>query len=406
MNLDYSEETRVFRSDLTEWVCTEAEALRERTRGDETAFDTGWQQLLHDHGWSTPTWPTEYGGRGLGALEATVLLEVLAACGAPFPRPSGGELLLGPTILAWGTDEQRARFLLPIARARQTWCQGFSEPDSGSDLASLRTRAIRDVEGWRLTGHKIWTSEAEDADFMFTLARTDPDARPHSGITYFLVPMDQPGIEIRPIAQPDGRAGFNEVILSDVFCPDANVLGEVNQGWQVAMGTLAVERGVSSSASHLPYLAEWNDSLAAARANGCIDEPGVRDRLVRAWGEIELLRQQSARLLTASLRGRVDPHVDVVAASYKMFYTELHQRLADLAMDIEGPAGAMLAGDQNASQPAGVGLGRRLAHHYYPLTALQSIYLFSRSQTIYGGTSQVQRTIVAERVLGLPRGAR
>jgi alkylation response protein AidB-like acyl-CoA dehydrogenase len=406
VDLAYPEGTEDFRTELRGWVREEMATLWERCHGDERAFSAAWQQLLHEHGWATPTWPVEYGGRGAGPLDATILLEVLAECEAPFPQPSGGELLLGPTILQWGTDEQKARFLPPIARARQTWCQGFSEPEAGSDLASLRTRAVPDGDDWVLTGHKIWTSEAQDADFMFALARTDPDARPHAGISYFLVPMNQAGVEIRPIAQPDGRAGFTEVLLDGARCPGGNLLGGINQGWRVAMGTLGVERGVSSAASHLPYLAEWNEVVAAARANGAIADPAIRARLVRCWSEIELLRQQSARLLTTALHGRVDARADVVAAAYKMFYTELHQRLADLAMDVSGPEAAVLAGDQDAPQPAGVGLGRRPAYHHYPLTALQSVYLFSRSQTIYGGTSQVQRTIVAERVLGLPRGAR
>lgn len=403
MNLDYPTRTDPFRAEVEEWLTAELAALRAEVGDDDVAFASRWQQVLHDNGWATPTWPAQHGGRDLDALQATVALEAFAACGAPFPAPSGGELLLGPTILHWGTDEQRERFLLPIARAQQTWCQGFSEPQSGSDLASLRTTAVTDGEDWVLNGHKIWTSEAGDADFMFTLARTNPDVRPHNGITYFLVPMDQPGIEVRPIAQPDARAGFTEVILHNVRCPGANVLGGVDQGWQVAMGTLGIERGVSSSASHLPYVTEWEEAVAAARANGRIDEPGVRERLVRSWSEIELLRLQSMRLLTAAVHGAVDPHAGVVGAGYKVSYTELHQRLVDLTMDIHGVSAALLTGDQDAPPPAGVGMGRRAAHHLYPLTPLQSVYLFSRSQTIYGGSSQVQRSIVAERVLGLPR---
>lgn len=406
MDLAYPAETAGFRAELEDWLVSELAAVRAEVGPDDVAFAARWQRRLYETGWATPTWPEQYGGRGLDALHAGLALEVFAACGAPFPRPSGGELLLGPTILHWGTEEQRARFLPPIARGEQTWCQGFSEPDSGSDLASLQTSAVRDGDEWVLNGRKIWTSEAEDADFMFTLALTDRDVRPHQGITYFLVPMRQPGIEIRPIAQPDARAGFNEVILTDVRCPHANVLGDVGQGWQVAMGTLGIERGVSSSASHLPYVAEWNDAVAVARQTGMLDQPGVRDRFVRSWAEVELLRLQSARLLTAAVHGPVDEKIGTIAATYKMFYTELHQRLCDLAMDVAGAQAAVLSGQQDAPQPMGVGMGRRVAHHRYPLTGLQSVYLFSRSQTIYGGSSQVQRSIVAERVLGLPRSRR
>lgn len=405
MDLDYPAETADFRAELGDWLRSQIVLVRAES-ADDADFAERWQRLLYVTGWAVPTWPKEYGGRGLDALRASIALDEFVAAEAPLPRPSGGELLLGPTILHWGNAEQRARFLPGIAHGEQIWCQGFSEPESGSDLASVRTRAVLDGEDWILNGHKIWTSEAEDADFMFTLAVTDPEVRPHVGISYLLVPMKQDGIEIRPIAQPDARSGFNEVILHDVRCPTANVLGEPGQGWQVAMGTLGIERGVSSAASHHPYVAEWNDAVAAARANGSIAEPGIRDRLVRSWSEIELLRMQSHRLLTAAGHGAIDSRLGIVGTTFKMFYTELHQRLADLAMDIQGRSGALLTGSQDARQPSGVGMGRRVAHHVYPLSSLQSLYLFSRSQTIYGGSSQVQRNIVAERALGLPRGPR
>jgi alkylation response protein AidB-like acyl-CoA dehydrogenase len=405
MNLVYPAETDAFRADLRAWLTGEVSRLRaDGAEGPD--FARRWQQVIYDTGWAVPTWPEEYGGRGLDVLRASIALEEFAAAGAPLPLPGGGELLLGPTIMHWGTDEQRQRFLPPIARGRETWCQGFSEPESGSDLASLRTSAVLDGDTYVINGHKIWTSEADDADFMFTLVRTDPQAPVHRGISYLLVPLHQPGIEVRPISQPDGRAGFTEVLLRDARCPVANRIGEAGQGWQVAMGTLGIERGVSSSASHLPYLAEWRETVSAARATGSIDTPGVRERLVRSWASIELMRQQSARILTAAVHGPVDPHVGTVSASFKFFYTELHQALADLAMDVRGPAAGVLTGEQGAPQPWGVGMGSRTPMHFYPLDDTQSVYLFSRSQTIYGGSSQVQRTIVAERALGLPRGAR
>jgi alkylation response protein AidB-like acyl-CoA dehydrogenase len=399
MDLDYPSDTDGFRAEVRAWAAARVHELR-ADPGDAPDFAQRWQQLLYRSGWAVPTWPEEYGGRGLDALHATIALDEFIAAGAPMPRATGGELLLGPTILRWGDDEQRARFLPLIARGQQTWCQGFSEPDSGSDLASLQTRAEWSGTEWILNGHKIWTSEAEDADFMFTLAVTDPDVRPHAGISYLLVPLDQPGIEVRLIAQPDGRAGFTEVFLRDARCPADNVVGGVGRGWQVAMGTLGFERGVSATASHHRYRGEWDV------ANGAIQDPSIRDRLVRSWSDIELLRMQSQRFLTAAIHGDVDAHLGTAAATYKFFYTEMHRRLSDLAMDIEGASAAVLTGRQGERQPAGVGMGRRQPQHEYPLSALQSTYLFSRSGTIYGGTSQVQRNIVAERVLGLPRAPR
>jgi alkylation response protein AidB-like acyl-CoA dehydrogenase len=404
VDVTYPVQTESFRAEMAGWAREQLASIRTRVAPGAVAGE--WQKLLYSSGWAVPTWPEEYGGRGLDALHSTIAIEEFVAAGAPLGRATGGELLLGPTILHWGTDEQRARFLPLIARGGQTWCQGFSEPESGSDLASLRTRAVLDGDEYVLNGHKIWTSEAEDADFMFTLAITNPDGSPHRGISYFLVPMDQPGIEVRAIPQPDGRAGFNEVFLRDVRCPVTNVLGGVDNGWRVAMGTLGIERGMSATASHHRYITEWDAALADARANGAIKDASVRDRLVRSWSEIEVLRLTSLRFLTAAVHGDVDPQLTTAAATYKIFYSELHQRLTDLAMDIQGSAAAVLTGTADAAQPAGVGMGRREPHYDYPASALQATYLFSRAETIYGGTSNVQRNIISQRVLGLPREPR
>ncbi len=364
-----------------------------------------WRQALYDGGWAVPTWPVEYGGRGLSALESAVVGEAFAAAGAPLTRATGGELLVGPTLLRFGTAIQKSRFLPPIAAGTETWCQGFSEPQAGSDLAAVATRAVRDGDEFVINGHKIWTSEADEADLMFMLAVTDPEVRPHVGMTYLLLPMDQPGVEVRPIVQPDGRVGFTEVLLADARCPVANVVGEIGAGWSVAMGTLGFERGVSSSASHLRFRAELDDVIAQARESGRLKEPLIRDRIVSAWCEIESLRLSSYRLLTAAAHGDVDPGIGIVGATYKFAYTEMHQRLTVLAMDVQGPTAALLTGPVDAPPPPGVGMGSRRHVFNYPVTDTQSNYLFARSGTIYGGTSQVQRNIVAERVLGLPREA-
>jgi alkylation response protein AidB-like acyl-CoA dehydrogenase len=365
-----------------------------------------WRQALYDGGWAVPTWPVEYGGRDLSVIENAVLAQVFAEAGAPLIRATGGELLVGPTILQFGTPEQRERFLPPIAAGTERWCQGFSEPQAGSDLAAVATTAVRDGDEFIINGHKIWTSEADEADLMFMLAITNPDVKPHSGMTYFLLPMDQPGVEVRPIVQPDGRVGFTEVLLRDARCPAVNVVGGVDAGWSVAMGTLGFERGVSNSASHHRFRAELDEIIARARTLGRLDDPAIRDRIVDAWCDVELLELSASRLLTAVGYPDVDPGVGVIGSSYKFAYTEFHQRLTVLAMDVEGPMAALLTGPVNAPPPPGVGMGSREHVYDYPVTDTQSNWLFARSGTIYGGTSQVQRNIVAERVLGLPREPR
>jgi alkylation response protein AidB-like acyl-CoA dehydrogenase len=408
VNLDYPVSTAPFRSQAYSWasetlarICAEDAA-----DGLPNTLPVRWRQALYDGGWAVPTWPVEYGGRGLSAVEATVVGEAFAAAGAPLTRATGGELLVGPTILNFGTPDQKSRFLNPIAAGTETWCQGFSEPQAGSDLAAVATTAVRDGDEFVINGHKIWTSEADEADLMFMLAITDPTVRSHVGMTYFLLPMDQPGVDVRPIVQPDGRVGFTEVLLTDARCPASHVVGEVGAGWSVAMGTLGFERGVSSSASHVRFRAELDQVIARARQTDRLSDPLIRDRIVSAWCDIESLRLSSYRLLTAAVHGDVDPGVGIVGTTYKFAYTEFHQRLTVLAMDVEGPAAALLTGPVDAPPPPGVGMGSRRHVYDYPVTDTQSNYLFARSGTVYGGTSQVQRNIVAERILGLPREPR
>jgi len=287
-----------------------------------------------------------------------------------------------------------------------TWCQGFSEPQAGSDLAAVATRAVRDGDEWVFSGHKIWTSEAEDADYMFLLAVTDPAAKPHHRLTYFLLPMHQPGIEIRPIAQLDGRAGFNEVILDGARCAAGSLVGEIGSGWQVAMGTLGFERGISAFADHHRFARELDEVIANAKRTGRIADPLIRDRLVRAWADVQVLRLSGMRLLTAAIHPDADPYVNRVGGVHKFFYTEFHQRLTELGIDVLGAQGQILTGAMTDPPVPGVGMGHRPAVHDYPVSPAQSTFLFSKAGTIYGGTSEIQRNIVAERILGLPRGPR
>jgi alkylation response protein AidB-like acyl-CoA dehydrogenase len=410
MDLTYPPEAEVFRREARTWI--EAHLPdgwmegRRPTGADAAAFAERWSDELHASGFAVPGWPVEYGGRALSPLEEAVFAEEIARVGAPIQPPAGGEILVGPTILHWGTEDQKRRFLPGTARGEITWCQGFSEPGAGSDLGSLTTSAVRDGDDWVIHGHKIWTSEAQDANYVFLLARTDPDAPKHKGISYFLVPMDQPGIEVRQIVQIDGTGGFAEVLFDGARCPDANLVGGVNNGWTVAMSTLDFERGTSSTSSYRRFAMDLDDIVAAARANGRIRDATIRQRLAAAWSFVQIMRINEYRVLTAVVHPRTRPAVAGLMAGTKATWTEFQQVLMDLAIDVEGTLGQVLTGVTGGPPVPGVGLGYREPHHDYPATPSQLKFLFSRSGTIFGGTSEVQRNIIGERVLGLPREPR
>ena len=390
MDLSYPPSSEAFRAEVREFIAAQLPG----------STPAAWNDLLHATGWAVPRWPVEHGGRGLSAEHGVIWFEEVCRAEAPIQPPAGGELLVGPTLLQWGTDAQQARFLLPIARGEKVWCQGFSEPDVGSDLAGLRTTAVLDGDEWVVNGHKIWTSQAQEADFMFLLVRTNAGAAKHKGISYLLLPMHQPGVEVRPIVQPDGTAGFSEVFLTDARAPIDHVVGGVDNGWAVAMSTLGFERGTSATSSWQRYARDWDAIVATARARGLLGDALVRQRLARAWSEIQLMRFGGYRVLSAVLHPEHDASVRALEAGTKTTWTELQQRLTNLGMDIGGMASGVLAGGDMAP---GVGLGHREVVHPYPAGELQSAFLFSLAGTIFGGTAQVQRNILAERVLGLPK---
>jgi alkylation response protein AidB-like acyl-CoA dehydrogenase/enoyl-CoA hydratase/carnithine racemase len=349
---------------------------------------------LHETGWATPTWPERYGGQGLDVLHAAVYAEIRASMADP--TPAGGEILVGPTILHLGPT-QRRRFLPPIARARG----GAGLNPGRPDLASLQTTGRIEGDELVIDGHKIWTSQAPDADLMFLLVRTDPTAPAHRGISYVLLDMDQRGVEVRAIAQPDGTAGFAEVLLTGARCPLGNVVGELHGGWRVAMSTLGFERGTSATSSWYRYDRDLREIAAVAKRRGIDADPVVRQRIARAWSRIQIMRFQGFQVLTSAVHPGTAPATRAIEAVTKLAWTEFHRELTELAIDVAGPAAMVLQGD---GRPApGVGLGHRPAMHPYPVDAVQSAFLFARAGTIYGGTSEVQRNIVAERTLGLPR---
>ena len=362
------------------------------------AFNEEWTAKLFSGGWICASWPTEYGGKGLTLLQQVVLNEEFARAGAPLRADFFGDTLVGPTILQWGTEEQKKQFIPGILKGEISWCQGFSEPDAGSDLAGLKTRAEADGDEWVINGQKVWTTQAQFADYIFLLARTDPEAPKHAGISYLLVPMKQSGVEVRPIEQVDGSAEFNEVFFTDVRCPKENVIGGVNNGWKVAMTTLGFERGTSSTTGHRRFQKEFDEILHLARERGATGDPLTRQRLARSWSKIKIMQINGYRTLTDVLNGT---HTTAaLGACNKMFWSEAHQETMLLAMDILGMEGQILQGEfgGEAMLP-----GARRARAGYPVNNLQSLFFFSRSETIWGGAAEIQRNIVGERVLGLPK---
>lgn len=331
-----------------------------------------------------PTPRTGYGNRRATLVQQVVWAEEYARVAAPARVGHIGENLLAPTLIAHGTPEQRRRFLPPIARGEELWCQGYSEPDAGSDLAAVRTAAVpdRSTGGHRVTGQKIWTSSAREADWCFVLARTEPGSRRHHGLSFLLVPMDQPGrIEVRPIRQMSGTSEFNEVFFDGAHAEEC--VGGEGGGWAVAMGLLALERGVSTLVQQIGFAAELDRVVRAAVAGGADGDPVLRERLVRQWAELKVMRWNALRTLGSA----GDPGAPSVA---KLLWGGWHQRLGELAVRVRGAAGAVGPYDWTPDVP-------------YELDEAQRLFLFTRSDTVYGGSDEIQRNIIAERVLGLPR---
>jgi alkylation response protein AidB-like acyl-CoA dehydrogenase len=407
MDLQYPPEADEFRTEIRAWL---EENLPqgwfdegfEMNDEERAKFNVEWPQKLFEGGWICATWPKEYGGKGLTTMQGVVLAEEFANAKAPMRGDFFGDTLVGPTLLQWGTEEQKKEFLPGILKGQTRWCQGFSEPNSGSDLASLTTTAVLDGDEWVINGQKVWTTQGHHADYCFLLTRTDPGAPKHAGISYILVPMRQPGIEVRGITQPDGTAEFCEVFFTNARAPKDNVVGGVNNGWKVANSTLAFERGQSATTGWRRFAEEYRIMVEMAEARGVLADPLIRQRLMQYYTKIQILRINGLRNLTSALSGSNDMGTVALGATNKMFWSEMHQRAMELALDILG-AEAMLihAGAGEASWPATAAREKR--RDGYPVSTLMSQFFFSRSETIWGGTSQIQRNIVGERVLGLPK---
>jgi len=408
MDLNYPAEAEDFRTEIRAWLEHNLpdgwfDDDFSMTPEERRKFHEEWTQKLFDGGWICASWPKEYGGKGLSIMQNVVLNEEFARAGAPLRADFFGDTLVGPTILQWGSEEQKQEFLPKIRSGQIAWCQGFSEPDAGSDLAGLKTRAELDGDEWVVNGQKIWTTQAQYADYIFLLARTDPQAPKHAGISYLLVPMKQDGIEVRPIVQPDGSAEFNEVFFTNARCPKENVVGGLNNGWKVAMTTLGFERGSSATTSHRRFEKELDVIVEKARENGRIDDPAIRQVLAKQWSKIQIMRINGYRTLTAAVQGKKDPAVAALGATNKMFWSETHRDTMNLAMDVLGPYAQVLTGKASEVDDYVPGYGRRHGRADYPVSILQASFFFSRSETIWGGTAEIQRNIVGERVLGLPK---
>jgi alkylation response protein AidB-like acyl-CoA dehydrogenase len=410
MDLNYPAETEPFRAEVRQWLEDHLpkgwfDEDFEMTPEERRAWNEQWTEVLFEGGWICATWPKEYGGKGLSTMESVVLNEEFARAGAPMRADFFGDTLVGPTILQWGTEEQKQFFLPKILSGEIAWCQGFSEPDAGSDLASIKTRAVLDGDEWIINGQKIWTTQGFVADYIFILCRTDPDAPKHKGISYLLAPMKQPGVEVRPIEQVDGSAEFCEVFFTDARCPKENVLGGVNNGWKVANATLGFERGTSATTGYRRFEKELDIIIDAAKANGAIDDPLIRQRIAWAHSNVQIMRINGLRSLTSVLQAKKDAGVTALGLTNKMFWSEYHQKVMELAMDVLGMQGQVLTGDPTIEESV-PGYGMRATNAKYPASPLQSSFFFSRSETIWGGTAQIQRNIVGERFLGLPKEPR
>ncbi|MGW4063018.1 acyl-CoA dehydrogenase family protein [Amycolatopsis sp. NPDC004747] len=375
-----------FRREVAGWLTANLTGEFARLRGlggpgrehEEFELRLAWERHLAAAGWTCVGWPVEHGGRGLSLAEQVAFHEEYAASGAPARVNHIGEQLLGPTLIAFGTAEQQARFLPKIVAVEELWCQGYSEPGAGSDLAAVSTTAVlRDGE-WVLNGQKIWTSLAHVADWCFVVARTEPGSRRHHGLSYLLVPLRQDGVTIRPIQQLTGTSEFNEVFFDDARAPAGHLVGEPGEGWKIAMATLGFERGVSTLGQQIGFRRELDDITAEAKRLGTYDDPLLRADLTRARIGLRVLRAHALRTL-----GRAaGPEVAVG----KLLWAQWHRGLGELAMRARGARSMVADGTE--------------------LDEWQRLFLFTRADTIYGGSDEIERNIIAERVLGLPREAR
>ena len=389
MKLGFSPEEELFRQECADWLngqmageFRDIKGITKLTGSPERRKE--WEQQLAEHRWSCIGWPSQWGGRDATLAQQVIFAEEYARAGVPGRVNHIGIELAGPTILTFGTEEQKQRFLPGIAAGKTIFCQGFSEPNAGSDLASVRTKAWLEDGEWVVNGQKIWTSLAHISDWIFVVTRTEEGSQGPKGLTFLMMPIDQPGIEIRGIRQINGDAEFNETFFTDARCPADSLIGAVGDGWKIAMGLLAFERGVSTLGQQMGFRNELDEIIAAAKANGAANDPLIRQRLAKAEVGLRLMRYGALRMLSQTDHSKIDG----AALTYKIQWASWRRNLGELAMDVLGQGGEISE------------------HADYEWDTLPNLFLFSRADTIYGGTNQIQRNLIAERGLGLPREPR
>ena len=399
MDFGLSAEEQSFREEVSSWMHEHltgefAQLAGRGGPGDERSFIAermAWERELASGGWTCVGWPTEHGGRGLPLHLEVIFHEEYSRAGGPGRAGLIGEGLLGPTLIHFGSADQQQRFLPGIVDGTQYWCQGYSEPNAGSDLANLATKARLDGDQWVLDGQKVWTSLAQWSDWCFVVARTEPDSVRHHGLSYLLVPMNADGIETRPIRQITGTAEFNEVFFDGARTDTDLVVGEPGEGWKVAMGTLAFERGALTLGQQAAFEHEFHEICADARRTGRWDDPSLRQQLASLWVRLRIMRWNSVRSLGVAESGELMPE----AMIHKLYWAGLHRDMGEAAMDALGPE-ATLTPYGRADN----------THDADEMEAAHRLFFFTRSDTIYGGSNQIQRNVIGERALGLPREPR
>ena len=389
MKLGFSAADEDFRRECADWLNGQMAGEFKDIKGITTLTEKAerrkeWEQQLAAHKWSCIGWPEAWGGRNATLAQQVIFAEEYARAVVPGPVNHIGIELAGPTLLTFGTEEQQKRFLPGIAAGETIFCQGFSEPNAGSDLASVRTKARLEGDEWVVNGQKIWTSLAHISDWIFVVTRSEEGSKGPKGLTFLMMEIDQPGIEIRPIKQINGDAEFNETFFTDARCPADSLIGAVGDGWRVAMGLLAFERGVSTLGQQMGFRNELDEVIAAAKATGAANDPLIRQRIAKAEIGLRLMRYGALRMLSQTDHSKIDG----AALTYKIQWASWRRSLGELAMDVLGQAGEVADRD------------------HYEWDVLPNLFLYSRADTIYGGTNQIQRNLIAERGLGMPREPR
>ena len=389
MKLGFSRAEEDFRTECADWLKGQMAGEFADIKGITTLTAKAerrkeWEQQLAAHKWSCIGWPEEWGGRNASLAQQVIFAEEYARAGVPGRVNHIGIELAGPTILSFGTEEQKQRFLPGIAAGQTIFCQGFSEPNAGSDLASVRTKARLEGDQWVVNGQKIWTSLAHISDWIFVISRSEEGSKGPKGLTFLMMPLDQPGIDVRGIKQINGDAEFNETFFTDATCQADSLIGAVGGGWQIAMGLLAFERGVSTLGQQMGFRNELDAIIAAAKANGSANDPLIRQRIAKAEIGLRLMRYGALRMLSNTDHSKIDG----AALTYKIQWATWRRNLGELAMDVLGQMGEVTDNPE------------------YEWDMLPNLFLFSRSDTIYGGTNQIQRNMIAERALDLPREPR